>query len=469
MSSSVATSDERVKAEPSRRVPLETPHQQAADDLEVESRACDRQVQQVAVPGEAVADPIAGGNTTATADGGTIEPSAAPPRWSQQRHQQQQSVALTIIATLAVLYTLAVARAILFPVVLAFLFFLTLRPLVRSAERRGINPLLSSVGILIVILATTAGAVVSLVGPADVWFREAPARMQVVGQKLSGVRHKLKELTSMTDRLQDLATGEADAELAAAKSEASIWDEVKERISGEQSSQAGTLRKEADAPIAVEVRQPQLIANLQVLNSAGNIVGNLLIVFVLGFFLLVEGDVILNNLLGVMPRFTDKKQTVRLISNIERGISTYLLTVTIINVCLGGVIATVMWLLGVPNAPLWGVMAASLNFIPYIGALTGVVIVFLVAVFSFDSLAYASLAPLVYLGVTVIEGNFITPALVGRQVSLNSVAVLLSLIVWGWLWGIGGALIGVPILIVFKLVCDQFEKTASIGALLEGR
>ncbi|MEZ6066532.1 MAG: AI-2E family transporter [Planctomycetaceae bacterium] len=423
-------------------------------------------------PGEIVplTPPESASNSSAgvTPAGQDDNPEKAP-QWSERRHHQQQSVSLTVIATLAVLATMAFAKAILFPIILSLLFFLTLRPLVRTAERRGVPPLLSSLGIVVLILASTASAITSLVGPAQLWIDEAPARMQVVGKKLSGVRDRLKEWTSMTDRLQDLATGEGETPDVASHPDPSFLDKLKDQLSGEGSSESESLNERSGQPIAVEVRQPQLMANLQVLNSAGNFVGTLLIVFALGFFLLVEGDVILNNVLGVIPRFTDKKQTVRLIGNIERGISTYLLTVTIINICLGIVIATLMWLLGVPNPLLWGVMATALNFIPFIGAMAGVVIMFLVAVFSFDSLAFAALAPLLYLGVTVIEGNFITPALIGRQVSLNSVAVLLSLIVWGWLWGVGGALIGVPMLIVFRLICDQFEKTASIGALLEGR
>jgi predicted PurR-regulated permease PerM len=193
------------------------------------------------------------------------------------------------------------------------------------------------------------------------------------------------------------------------------------------------------------------------------------IALIVGFFLLLEGDTLLNNILNITPRWTDKKNTVQLVYKLEDGVSKYLLTVSLINIALGVAVAIAMWLLGVPNAMLWGVLATLLNFIPFLGALLGVVIIFLVSVFSFDSLGYALVPPSVFLILTTIEGNFITPSLVGRSVSVNSVAVLLSLILWGWLWGIGGAFVGVPLLIIFKLICDQFERTAPIGALLSGR
>lgn len=378
------------------------------------------------------------------------------------------SVALTILATLAVLYTIAAASAILFPITLAALLALTLRPVVRYGERWHIAPLVTSIGILLVTILIAIGGIAVLIEPAQTWLNEAPTRLNVVGEKLSGIRDGINDVYVVSEQLENLANGGTN-EPTTTTEDQTLWQRVTSLVTTNTASQSTGDAIEPMEPIAVEVRQPRLIANLTALSSAGNFVGTLLIALVLGFFLLVEGDTLLTNTIHILPRFSDKKNAVRLVQKLETGISQYLLTITSINVGLGIVVACAMWVMGVPNAALWGLMATVLNFIPFLGALIGVVVLFLVAVFSFDSLAYASLVPLVFLTLTTIEGNFLTPMLVGRTVSLNSVAVLVSLVLWGWLWGLGGAFIGVPLLIIFKLACDQFERTAPIGELLAGR
>ena len=108
-----------------------------------------------------------------------------------------------------------------------------------------------------------------------------------------------------------------------------------------------------------------------------------------------------------------------------------------------------------PNPVLWGAMATILNFIPYLGALIGVATVAVVALLSFDDASLMVLAPVLYLACTTIEGNFITPAVVGRRLEMNPVVVFLSIAFWGWLWGIMGVLIAVPLLVIIKVFSDQ--------------
>lgn len=397
------------------------------------------------------------------------KPADIPPtrsHWTVRRHNQHQSVALTIIATLAVIYTASAAQAILFPITLAVLIALTLRPIVRYADHRGVSPIVTVLTLMIFIVASVVSAAIMMVEPAQTWIHEAPKRMEVVGQKLSSFRDGIDELYNVSERLENLATGGSRKPEDEETEDPNALSAIIGKTAGEQEPSAVEKSPE---PIPVELKQPRLLANLNMLNSAGNMVGMIGIALIVGFFLLLEGDTLLNNILNITPRWTDKKNTVQLVYKLEDGISRYLLTVSLINIALGVAVAAAMWLLGVPNAMLWGVMATLLNFIPFLGALLGVVIIFLVSVFSFDSVGYAFVPPSVFLILTTIEGNFITPSLVGRSVSVNSVAVLLSLILWGWLWGIGGAFVGVPLLIIFKLICDQFERTAPVGALLSGR
>ncbi len=121
-----------------------------------------------------------------------------------------------------------------------------------------------------------------------------------------------------------------------------------------------------------------------------------------------------------------------------------------------------------PNPILWGVMAAGLNFIPYVGALIGVGVVAVVALVSFDSVGGAMVAPALYFMCTTIEGQFVTPALLGKRLEMNTVAVFLSVATWGWLWGVPGALMAVPFLVSLRVLCDHFPELSAVGEFLSG-
>jgi predicted PurR-regulated permease PerM len=138
----------------------------------------------------------------------------------------------------------------------------------------------------------------------------------------------------------------------------------------------------------------------------------------------------------------------------------------LINICLGLVMTGAMYLLGMPNPVLWGVMAGMANFIPYIGAVTGVAVVGLIAVLSFESVGRALLVPMVYFTVTSMEGQIITPMVLGRSFALNPVVIYIWLIFWGWMWGIIGALLAVPILTIFKILCDHLKSLSHVGDFL---
>jgi predicted PurR-regulated permease PerM len=152
--------------------------------------------------------------------------------------------------------------------------------------------------------------------------------------------------------------------------------------------------------------------------------------------------------------------------DVEDHISRYLLTITAINIGLGVAVGTTVHFLGLRNPVMWGVMVALLNYVPYLGALTGIVCMTLGAVLSFDSLSYAMLFPASYLALAVLEGNFITPFVLGRSLTLNPILILVSLAFWGWMWGISGMILAVPILATFKIFCDNIEPMAPIAEFL---
>ena len=194
-----------------------------------------------------------------------------------------------------------------------------------------------------------------------------------------------------------------------------------------------------------------------------------MLAFVLSLFMLASGTLFHEKLVHIMPRMRDKKRALSVAYGVEKSVSRYLLTVSLINIGLGIVIMTALSSLGTPNAVLWGVLAIILNFLPFAGALVGVGLLAIVSLGTYDTIAAALLPPLVYFLCTTVEGNFITPAIVGHRLQLNIVAVFMAVVIWGWLWGIGGALMAVPILLVIKILCDHIESWRSFGEFLSGR
>ena len=191
--------------------------------------------------------------------------------------------------------------------------------------------------------------------------------------------------------------------------------------------------------------------------------------FVLLLFLLASGDMFYEKLVRVLPTLTDRKRGLRIAYDIEREVSRYLLTITIINFALGAVIGAGLFVLGMPNPILWGLIAALLNFVPYIGAITGMAVVSVVAMVSFPTLGHALLAPAFYMFCSAIEGQFITPALVGRRLQINAIAVFLAIVFWGWIWGVIGVFVAVPMLIVVKVFCRHIESLSGLDEFLSAR
>jgi predicted PurR-regulated permease PerM len=147
----------------------------------------------------------------------------------------------------------------------------------------------------------------------------------------------------------------------------------------------------------------------------------------------------------------------------------YLFTITCINVGLGSAAALLMHVLGMPNPLLWGVMVALLQYVPYVGPAISGTILTIVAFITYDDLNSILLVPAVFFALVTVEGQFITPYLTGRSLTLNPVMVFLSMLLWGWIWGAVGALMAVPLLMTLKIVCDHIESLHAIGEFVSGK
>jgi predicted PurR-regulated permease PerM len=336
------------------------------------------------------------------------------------------------ILFLMIIYSLYVGREFLTPIVLAFLLALTLSPIVRFLSKRSV-PAAISATLLIILTALFISALVYVTsGPISALIADAPA----IGQKLQDKAHTLQ----MTVEKAIKATAQIDSATQAV----------------------------ADSDVQkVVVAQPGILSR-----AAGNVVSigtTLAITFVLSLFLLASGTLFYEKIIQSAPRLSDKKKALRVVYNVEREISRYLFTITIINGLLGVTIGIGLWFIGIPNALVWGVAAAVLNFLPYIGALLTVFVVAVISLATFDGVLIGLLAPAFVLTCNIIEGQFVTPLMLGRRLELNTVAVFISISFWSWIWGFIGALLAVPILVVIKVICDHFEPLQAFGNFLSAQ
>lgn len=224
------------------------------------------------------------------------------------------------------------------------------------------------------------------------------------------------------------------------------------------------LTSGGDTTQTVAIEQPGLLSL-----AAGTLVSFLSLSaagLVLAMFLLASGDLFYEKLVGALPTFSDKRRAVKTMRDIERQISHYFLTITLINATLGLCIGVGLYTVGFENAVLWGALGFCLNFLPFVGALIGAAGVAAFGLIASDTLVSGLLPAAVYLSLTTIEGQFLTPAILGRRLELNTVSVFLTVLIWGWLWGIPGALMAVPFLVMVKVICDNVAGLQVFGSFL---
>lgn len=326
----------------------------------------------------------------------------------------------------------AYARDFLTPMVLAFLLALIFSPVRRFLEHRGIPSGVSAVFIVGVLVIFLIGGVLLLAEPVTNWIDSAPR----IGQQLE------KKVRSLF--------GSAQAVMEA----------------GEKVAEVGAGGKGDDVQEVV-VREPNVFAKLA--SVAPTFLAQAMFVVVLLLFLLSSGDMFYEKLVRVMPTFKDKRRAVQIAYDIERKLSRYLFMITLINAGLGLAIGLTMWLIGMPNPLLFGVISFIFNYVPYFGAAAGVFIATMVGLITFNDLGYALLAGTTYFALTTVEGQLITPHLVGRRLKINTVVIFLSIAFFTWLWSVMGMLIAVPLLVTIRAFCENISQLEPIGHFLSAR
>jgi predicted PurR-regulated permease PerM len=337
-----------------------------------------------------------------------------------------RTIFLGILCLIAVLACLYIAQDIVLPVVLALVLKLLLQPLVTLLERLHVPKAAGALVAIAVLLSVFVGLGMLLSSPAARWVSELPETWPQLQQKFAFIQDPVAHVQHTLDQM---------------------------------GVRLGSPSSLLSNPIGMVTA---------VLGGTGTLAAHLLETLLVLFYFLVFGEIFLRRLVEVLPRFADKREAVEISLRVERDLSAYLLTITVINTAVGCATAGVMWLCDVPGPVLWGVVAFCLNFVPILGPFCGIVLFLGVGLIS-KGPAWAALLPAaLYFGIHVLEGEIVTPLLLANRFTINPVAVILSLIFWYWVWGVPGAILAVPMLAIIKIVCDRLRPFRAFGHLLEG-
>lgn len=341
------------------------------------------------------------------------------PRWAV--------LALCIYATV---YTLSYAKAFFVPVVLAFLLTLVFGPVRRVFDRRGVPAPLTSLVIVAGLLVGATAILGALALPVTGWIERAPEISEQIRAQINEISSALGGAIDAVDQL----------------------------------SSFGGPGPEVQQVAVAESGYASDLATL-----VPGVMAQIVFTLVLLFFLLASGDMFYEKLVHVMPTFGDKRRAMIAARDIERKLSRYLFTITVINAGLGVVVGLAMWLMAMPSPLVFGVIAFLFNFVPYLGALAGIAVAATVALVSFDWPGWTLLVGGTYFAFTTIEGQLVTPYFVGRNLRLNTVVVFLAVSFWAWLWSAIGMVVAVPLLTTLRTIASHADGMGGLADFLGER
>ena len=359
----------------------------------------------------------------------TVEHRGGPP----PDPRMDRSLALTILTVLAVFYSLYFARTFLLPITVAVMLDFLLSPAVRAFGRIRIPPPVAAAVVVITMVGLLVLGIYQLSGPVQTWADKAPQSLATAQKQLRKILRPIEKVTRSAEQVDRVTDGVTSG----------------------------------SSPTEVVVKSSSVASRL--LGSTQRALAFLLEVILLLYFLLAAGDLFLTKLIKVLPHLQDKLKAVHIARETEAAVSTYLMANLATNVGEGVVLAGALWLLDMPNPILWGVLAAVLEFIPYLGALVVVVILGIAGLATFPETGHALAVPGVFLLINFVQANIATPLLLSHRLALNPVAQFVGLSLFFWLWGILGAFLAVPILATFKILCDHIDSLHSIGEFLGER
>lgn len=350
--------------------------------------------------------------------------SAASPRYLARA-----SRALVVLATVAVAALLYFGHEVFIPVALALLFAMVLSNAVEGLHRWGLPRAVSALLMLLILITGIGAATDFLLEPAQQWLASAPRTIQVVERKIRPVERWMHRIEGLTHQ-----AGEMGGQHAA--------------VPPPGAAAASTL------------------SGSEVLSATGATLAEVVTIVILAVFLLSGGPPMLARMAASLGSDLQTVHALRVIDAMRRELGRYYGIIALINLGLGAATAVAMLLLGVPNPYLWGAVAAVLNFIPYVGSATTLVLLAVVALVSFDDLGHVFGVIGSYLALATLEGQVVQPLLVGRRLDLNPILVFLAVWFGGWFWGVAGIVIAVPCLVALKVAAAHSEHAGAVVAFL---
>ena len=356
-----------------------------------------------------------------------------------------RSASLVVLAVLATVFALHWASAVFIPLMVSLLLTYALAPIVTRLERIRISRWFGAALVLLMLGGGIAWTTYSLAGSALQLVDSLP----LAAQKLRAQMRQEAAARTGTP-LDSVQQAASQLERAAAENSAKV------------ASRTGATRVVVERP-AFNVRDYMWSGTVGLLSATGQLT---LVVF-LTFFALGSGSTFRRKLVKITgPSLEKKKITVHVLDDMSKQIERYLLVQIFTSVLVGLATGLSFWALGLGNAAVWGILAAVTNLIPYIGSVIVMGAAGLVAFLQFNSLQMALVIGGVSLVIHTLVGNLLLPFLTSRTSRMNPLAVFVGVIFWGWLWGVWGLLLGIPIMMVFKAVCDRVEDLQPIGELL---
>lgn len=350
-----------------------------------------------------------------------------------------RNIALVFLASVTAIGVLWAGRSLFVPILFGMGLAFVLGPSVDRLERWRI-PRAAGAALLLLTLLLAAGAL----GYRVTW--QAAALVD----ELPAAARKVNELVARTT-----------------SSDTGALAQVQE-AADELSKEAEPRQREPATPVRI-VQTPSRVSDYLLMSSPGIAggVARVALVLFLVFFILASGDLFKRKMVMLTgPKLSERKVTVQIIDEIGETISRYLRTLAFVCTVVGVATWLAFMALGMPNAALWGVLAAVANTVPYLGPTAVWTSVTVVAYMHFDAVSPALLIGGTSLLITGLEGFLLTPMLMSRTARMNAVAMFLGLLFWGWLWGFWGMVLAVPLLIALKVIADRVDDLTAVGELL---
>lgn len=341
--------------------------------------------------------------------------------------------ALTFLAILALLYTLYLAQALIAPVFAAIVVSFLFTPLLRLSPLKYLPDPAAAALIVFTLLGLSGGGLYLLADPVSEWAERIPSAIEEFRERTREITVPMEEMRKASEQMREAAGSLAMGE--------------------EESGSQEVVVQEAS------------LAN-RALTLMGEVGTSLLIFFVFLYFVLATTHLMRDRIVQIAPRIADKEKARRIIRDIEREISGYLVSVTLINIALGTAIGLCMWAIGLPNPVLWGAAGMILNYIPYLGPAIGMTLTGIAGFLTMPDPVFALLPPALYFLCNLIESQLVLPTVIGRRHTINAAVVFLSIVFWGWMWGVIGAVLAVPILVIIKTSFSHLDRLQKFSVFI---